>query len=406
MRGRSPKEGRRLVAERVNASGFSVFVLGMVVLVAVTGPQSTEPFLQIVLVAIAIAGLSRISVIAPSGHNRYLSDGMALAVPLAFELDPGGAFAAIGAGYLGSLALTVGMGTTIHRALASHVRRVVAVMGYAIVLILLGSWIAENLIVVAIGVAAAVWYFVDLGLWMLGREHRHLSFHYLGRVAGRDWQAAALLAGSAAMVGLIVPALTSGWIIALLVVGAPFLTAYFAFHRYREVRRTYGQTIRALARIPEVAGLSPLGHSDRVSALAVDVATDLGMTPDEVEEVEFAAMLHDIGRITLNEPSIIRMGYTEADLARWGAEVIAEAEYLAAVADHVRNQHQPYRQPGQNRDMSLSMASKIIKSASAYDHAVYELGYGTLEALEVLHRGAAYDYDPDVVTSIRRVVLA
>ncbi len=241
---------------------------------------------------------------------------------------------------------------------------------------------------------------------MLGRDLRHLTLHYLARIATRDWQAAVLLAASAAMVGLIVAELDAGWFIALLAVGGPFLTAYFAFHRYREVRRTYGQTIRALARIPEVAGLSPVGHSDRVAALAVDIATDLGMAPDEVEEVEFAAMLHDIGRITLNEPSIIKMGYTEADLARWGSEVIAEAEYLAGVASHVRNQHQPYRQPGQGRDMALSTASKIIKTASAYDHAVHELGFGTLEALEVLHRGAAYDYDPDVVNSIRRVVLA
>lgn len=394
------------MADRSTIPGFSVFVLGMVVLVAATAPEASEPFWEVALVAVAIAALSRISVIAPSRHNRYLSDGLALAVPLIYEFDPGAAFATIGAGYLGSLALTVAMGTRVDRALASHVRRVVAVMAYAIVLILLESWVDGGLIVITIAVAATLWYFIDLVLWMLSRDHRHLSFRYLGRVAGRDWQAAALLAGSAAMVGLIVPALTSGWIIAILVVGAPFLTAYFAFHRYREVRRTYGQTIRALARIPEVAGLSPIGHSDRVSALAVEVATDLGMTPDEVEEVEFAAMLHDIGRITLNEPGIIRMGYTEADLARWGAEVIAEAEYLADVADHVRNQHQPYRQPGQNRDMSLSMASKIIKTTSAFDHAVHELGYGRLEALEVLHRGAAYDYDPEVVTSIRRVVLA
>lgn len=392
---------------RSELPGFSVYVLGMVVLVAVTAPESMQEFWQILLLAAAISLCSRIPVIAPSGHNRYVADGLALATPLVFGLDdPGSALAAIGAGYLGSLALTVAMGTPPDLALASHVRRSVAVMAYAITVFLLGVNISPQLILIPVAVAAIVWYSVDLVLWVLGRDARHLSPHYFGRVVWRDWQAAALLAGSAAMVGLIVSEVPGGWLIALLVVGAPFFTAYFAFHRYKEVRRTYGQTIRALARIPEVAGLSPLGHSDRVAALAVEIANDIGLPPDEVEEVEFAAMLHDIGRITLNEPSIIKMGYTEADLARWGSEVIAEAEYLSDVADHVRNQHQPYRQPGQSRDPSLSIASKIIKTASAYDHAVHELGYGTLEALEVLHRGAAYDYDPDVVGSIRRVVLA
>lgn len=395
------------MAEPQSTPGFSIYVLGMVVLVAVTAPLAEAPYWYMFLIAAVMVTLSRMPLEAPSGHNRYVADGLALASPLVFGLsDSAAAFATIGAGYLASTALWVFLGTPVLEALESHVRRVIAVLSYAIVLIVVGGALSSDLVVVAIAAAAIVWYSVDLTLWVLSRDVRHLSVHYFVQIAGRDWQAAALLAGSAGLVGLIVPALEFGWVIALLVVGGPFLTAYFAFHRHREVRRTYGQTIRALARIPEVAGLSPAGHSDRVAALAVEIAVDLGLPPEDVEEVEFAAMLHDIGRITLNEPSILKMGYTEADLARWGAEVIAEAEYLADVADHVRNQHQPYRQPGQSRDPSLSLASKIIKTASAYDHAVHELGFGTLEALEVLHRGAAYDYDPDVVGSIRRVVLA
>ena len=50
------------------------------------------------------------------------------------------------------------------------------------------------------------------------------------------------------------------------------------------------------------------------------------------------------------------------------------------------------------------MESKVIKAASAYDHATTELGFSQLEALEVLHRGAAYDYDPDVVEALREIV--
>ena len=50
------------------------------------------------------------------------------------------------------------------------------------------------------------------------------------------------------------------------------------------------------------------------------------------------------------------------------------------------------------------MGSKIIKAVSAYDHATTELGFLPVEALEVLHRGAAYDYDPDVIRAIRTVL--
>ena len=114
--------------------------------------------------------------------------------------------------------------------------------------------------------------------------------------------------------------------------------------------------------------------------------------------------MHDIGRITLNQPSILRMGFTDEDIARWGSEMIGDVSYLNEVATLVRKQHEPYRRPGQERDPDLPLGAKIIKAASAYDHATNELGFLPLEALEVLHRGAAYDYDPDVVSAIRNVL--
>ncbi len=190
----------------------------------------------------------------------------------------------------------------------------------------------------------------------------------------------------------------------IFVVFVPFGFAYLAFQRASVARVTYAQTITALARIPEVAGLSPAGHSERTARVAVAVAQELGMTPDQVREVEYAARMHDIGRITLNEPNIIKMGFTEDDIARWGAEIIGEAPYLRPVAELVKQQHHPYRRPGELRDPDLPIASKIIKASSALDHATYELGFSQLEALEVLHRGAAYDFDPDVVEAVRTVL--
>ncbi len=42
--------------------------------------------------------------------------------------------------------------------------------------------------------------------------------------------------------------------------------------------------------------------------------------------------------------------------------------------------------------------------AAAYDWKVHEVGMSPLEALEALHAGAAYDYDPEVVASLRRLL--
>ena len=78
-------------------------------------------------------------------------------------------------------------------------------------------------------------------------------------------------------------------------------------------------TLKSSKAEEEVAGLSPKGHSDRTSGMAIEVGQDLGMTPDEVTDLQYSALMHDIGRITLNEPSILKMGFTDEDIARWGA---------------------------------------------------------------------------------------
>jgi response regulator RpfG family c-di-GMP phosphodiesterase len=184
----------------------------------------------------------------------------------------------------------------------------------------------------------------------------------------------------------------------------PYGFAHVAFHRAHETQRTYRQTIRELSRIPEVSALSPDGHGDRTASLSLDIAAQLGVSPKDAQDLEYAAQMHDIGRIALDHPSILRMGFTDEDIARWGAEMVAEVTYLEDVAELVSKQHEPYRRPGEQKDPDLPMGAKIIKAASAYDHATTELGFMPVEALEVLHRGAAYDYDPDVVTAIRTVL--
>ena len=48
-------------------------------------------------------------------------------------------------------------------------------------------------------------------------------------------------------------------------------------------------------------------------------------------------------------------------------------------------------------------ASQIVRIAAKYDSSLSD-GLAPEEALEALHRGAAYDYDPDIVMSLRRVL--
>ncbi len=184
----------------------------------------------------------------------------------------------------------------------------------------------------------------------------------------------------------------------------PYAFTAGAFKRLSQTKETYEQTLIALAQIPEVGGHTPIGHAARTNELATAVAERIGVSPKDYERINYASFLHDIGRITLNEPSILRQGFTDVDLAGWGAEIVGETKYLEDVATIVRRQHEPFRSPGEVSNPDLPLASRIIKVCSAYDESVHEMGFSPLEALERIHRGTVYDFDPDVVRELREVL--
>jgi HD-GYP domain-containing protein (c-di-GMP phosphodiesterase class II) len=74
------------------------------------------------------------------------------------------------------------------------------------------------------------------------------------------------------------------------------------------------------------------------------------------------------------------------------------------VAAIVGQSPRPYRRPGEERDPGLPASAQVVKVAAAYDCALGR-GLAPVDALEELHRGTAYDYDPEVVAALRRVLV-
>jgi len=210
---------------------------------------------------------------------------------------------------------------------------------------------------------------------------------------------------------LIALAIAPMGLLALPVFLAPLLLTQFAFRRFATVRETYSQTIRSLSRVTELGGYTETDHSQRVTELALAMGRDLGLYERELRDLEYAALLHDIGQLSLTEPipggATLMVAATEqARIASLGAEVVRQAGVLDTVALIVERQTCPYRQVQQESDPAVPLSSRIIKVANAYDDLVgdnLERGRRT-EALERIRLGLAYEYDPRVVTSLSRVV--
>jgi hypothetical protein len=208
-------------------------------------------------------------------------------------------------------------------------------------------------------------------------------------------------------------ALTAGviglW--AIPVFSIPLLLTQFSFRRYASIRATYLQTVRALSRVTEVGGYTETGHSRRVCQLSLAVGRELGMSEPALLNLEYAALMHDIGQLSLTDPipggaTVVVSPAEQQRIAALGATVIRQTGVLDDVATIVELQAEPYRQPHRPEDVTVPLASRIIKVVNAYDDMVAGSleTVRRLEALERLRLGMAYEYDPRVVESLSRVV--
>lgn len=365
--------------------------------------------LPVVFWAVAIGLISLLTVPAPSGTRLSLGIGAAVAASILIP-EPAGLLSAVCLGLALAGVMERTIGSSNERTTGDFLTDAVAMLAYtAIALLIHDPVIDANIVdytwsVVAVAlVSGVVWFIIRAGVAaFVGLERSDLAGRYLWLLALEDWAVAVSVVAAGTLFGLTWP-LMGAWAFAVSIL--PYAFGHLAMERYHSTKATYGQTIRALAQIPEVAGLAPSGHSERTGDLAVAIAQELGLHPTDVAELEYAALMHDVGRITLNEPAIVKAGFTDEDIARWGSQIIAEAPYLQHVSSLVALQHRPYRSPGTDADPDLPVASKIIKVASAYDAARNERGLGPVEALEQIHRGSAYDFDPKIAYSLRRVLI-
>ncbi len=165
--------------------------------------------------------------------------------------------------------------------------------------------------------------------------------------------------------------------------------------------------LRALVRAAEKISCNPTGHTHRVLEVSQIIARDLPSSPDEIEDLVKAALLHDIGKIRLgpDTPEKTHLSRDELLFLRRhplvGAHLIESAENSPAVIAAIRHHHEywdgkgfPYGLAGEEIPplaRILALANHYDTLASAWD------GQGTfpLENIrEEIRRGRGTLFEP------------
>jgi diguanylate cyclase (GGDEF)-like protein/putative nucleotidyltransferase with HDIG domain len=155
-------------------------------------------------------------------------------------------------------------------------------------------------------------------------------------------------------------------------------------------------------------------HSRAVADLAVSIATGLGWQPDMLGMLRMAAMLHDIGKVTVPDEILCKPGRLTAEEFEQmkghsvaGAELVSRIEGLDVIVSWIRHSHESFDGSGYPdglRGEAIPQASRILLVADAFDAITstrpYREGLSSEHACEELKRHAGSQFDPACVQAL------
>jgi len=196
--------------------------------------------------------------------------------------------------------------------------------------------------------------------------------------------------------------------IAVLVFTLPLVLLVLAVQRQTLVRAAQHQTVYALSHLTDQGGFTAPGHAVRVSRLSVQVGREFGMSEALLRDLEWAALLHDIGQVALERPipggaTVHVSNLDQRRLAATAASLLSRTAELSKLSSIVSQQATPFWQSVQVGEISLS--SRILRVVNAYDDLTGASDDDrSVAALQRISRSAGYDYDPAVLDALCQVL--
>jgi diguanylate cyclase (GGDEF)-like protein len=155
-------------------------------------------------------------------------------------------------------------------------------------------------------------------------------------------------------------------------------------------------------------------HSRAVADWAVEIGATLGWQPQMLGALRIAAMLHDVGKVTVPERILAKPGPLSDDERAVveghsvaGAELIARIEGLATIVPWIRHSHENFDGSGYPDGLAgeaIPQASRIMLVADAFDAITSDRPYRRARdaqtALRELRSGAGTQFDPVCVDAL------
>jgi len=210
-------------------------------------------------------------------------------------------------------------------------------------------------------------------------------------------------------------------IIALIPMMVAFVTMSFVFHQYysslnklqqkvEEVKTFNHKFLTAMAASIDARDHYTSGHSQRVAYWGREIAKAIGLPQEKVEEVYFGGILHDIGKIGIEDEILNKEGKLtpeEYDKIKQhtviGYEIMQQAGWFNELLPAIRSHHERIDgrgYPDGLRGEEIPLVARILAISDAFDAMVadrpYRKGLPIEKALEEIRQGAGSQFDEEL----------
>ncbi|MCL5959847.1 MAG: GAF domain-containing protein [Chloroflexi bacterium] len=180
---------------------------------------------------------------------------------------------------------------------------------------------------------------------------------------------------------------------------------------YRKLRTGYLNTIRSLSKAIDARDPHTMGHSEMVARGAVLTGKKLGLSRDELELIECAGLLHDVGKIGTREAVLLKDGELDPqereEMRRHvivGKEILEPISELRRIVPWVYHHHEYYDgtgYPSALKGQEIPLAARILAVVDSYcamlSDRPYSAAWTKERAIQEVRQGAGTQFDPTVV---------